>query len=87
MEHLPFFRKNLIQGEKLDESNFWETEPLPHIVLDSFKIDKETRITQSRNTKSDIGLIDMEILRMEKINKILSLWFILGKILKKVKIC
>ena len=68
LEHLPFFSKNLIQGEILDESNFWETDPLPHIVLDSFnsKMDKETRITQSRNTEFDIGLTDMEILRMEK---------------------
>lgn len=66
LENQPFFHKNLIQGKKLEESIFWETEPLPQIVLYPTEIDKETRITQSGSTEFDIGLSDMEILRIEK---------------------
>ena len=63
LEDLPFFHKNLIQGENSNESNFWEIKTLPNII---FKIDKETKITQFDSVETDIGLSDMEILRQEK---------------------
>ena len=59
LEDLPFFHKNLIQGENSNESNFWEIKTLPNII---FKIDKKTRITQSDSVETDIGLSYMEIL-------------------------
>ena len=63
LEDLPFFNKNLIQGENSSESNFWEIEALPNMI---FETNKETRITQFDSVETDIGLSDMEILLQEK---------------------
>ena len=63
LEDLPFFNKNLIQGENSSESNFWEIEALSNMI---FETNKETRITQFDSVETDIGLSDMEILLQEK---------------------
>ena len=62
MENIPYFTKNLLQGEKLVEPNIQEiVEPLPSVILD-----KETKPTKS---ESEIGLLEEEILRMKKKQK------------------
>ncbi|KAL9413810.1 hypothetical protein AB3S75_042324 [Citrus x aurantiifolia] len=56
-------------GEKIVEPNFWEiAEPLLSTLLDTF-FEKETLETRPKETESDIGLIEKEILRMEKKNR------------------
>ena len=43
MENVPYFTKNLLQGEKLVEPNFWEiVEPLPSVILD-ISLEKENK--------------------------------------------
>ena len=80
MENVPYFTKNLLQGEKLVEPNFWEiVEPLPSVILD-ISLEKENKETKPTKSESKIGLLEKEILRMKKkIETILSLWFIQGK--------
>ena len=49
MENVPYFTKNLLQGEKLVEPNFWEiVEPLPSVILDKKK-KKENKETSLLN--------------------------------------
>ena len=79
MENVPYFTKNLLQGEKLVEPNCWEiVEPLPSVILD-ISLEKENKETKPIESESEIGLSEEEILRMKKIETILSLWFIQGK--------
>ena len=66
MKNTSYFTKNLLQGEKIIEPNFWEiAKPLPSILLDTF-FEKETLETKPKEIESDIGLTKKEILRMEK---------------------
>ena len=66
MENVPYFTKNLLQGEKLVEPNFWEiVEPLPSVILD-ISLEKENKETKPTESKSEIGLSEEEILRMKK---------------------
>ena len=66
MENVPYFTKNLLQGEKLVEPNFWEiVEPLPSVILD-ISLEKENKETKPTESKSKIGMLEEEILRMEK---------------------
>ena len=80
MENVPYFTKNLLQGEKLVEPIFWEiVEPLPSVILDIF-LEKENKETKATEFESEIGMSEEEILQMKKkIETILSLWFIQGK--------
>ena len=79
VENVSYFTKNLLQGEKLVEPNFWEiVEPLPSVILD-ISLEKENKETKPIKSESEIGLSEEEILRMKKIEIILSLWFIQGK--------
>ena len=76
MENVPYFTKNLLQGEKLVEPNIWEiVEPLPSVILD-ISLEKENKKTKSTESEFEIGMLEEEILRMKKIETILSLWFI-----------
>ena len=66
MENVPYFTKNLLQGEKLVEPNFWEiVEPLPSVILD-ISLEKENKETKPTESESKIGLSKEEILRMKK---------------------
>ena len=66
MENVPYFTKNLLQGEKLVEPNLWEiVEPLPSVILD-ISLEKENKETKPTESKSEIGLSEEEILRMKK---------------------
>ena len=79
MENVSYFTKNLLQGEKLVEPNFWEiVQPLPSVILD-ISLEKENKKTKPTESESEIGLSEEEILRMKKIETILSLWFIQEK--------
>ena len=71
--------KICFRGGKLVEPNFWEiVEPLPSVILD-ISLEKENKETKPIESESEIGLSEEEILRMKKIETILSLWFIQGK--------
>ena len=63
LETTPYFQKNLIQGENLEESNFWDIVPLPNTILDASPSLKDVQTTE---TESEIGLSDKEILRLVK---------------------
>ena len=66
MENVPYFTKNLLQGEKLVEPNFWEiVEPLPSVILD-ISFEKENKETKPIESEFEIGLSKEEILRMKK---------------------
>ena len=66
MENVSYFTKNLLQGEKLVEPNFWEiVEPLPSVILD-ISLEKENKETKPIKSESEIGLSEEEILRMKK---------------------
>ena len=61
VENIPYFSQNLIQGENLVESNFWETiEPLPKTF------DTDIKEINPIIVKSEIGLSDEEMLRLIK---------------------
>ena len=61
------------------EPKFWEiVEPLPSVILD-ISLEKENKKTKPTESEFEIGLLEEEILRMKKIETILSLWFIQGK--------
>ena len=72
MENVPYFTKNLLQGEKLVEPNFWEiVEPLPSVILD-ISLEKENKETKPTESEYEIGLSKEEILRIKKIETIFS---------------
>ena len=66
MENVTYFTKNLLQGEKLVEPNFWEfVEPLPSVIVD-ISLEKENKETKPTESEYKIGLSEKEILRMKK---------------------
>ena len=69
MENVPYFTKNLLQGEKLVEPNFWEiVEPLPSIILD-ISLEKENKEIKPIESESKIGMLGKEILQKKKKNR------------------